>query len=83
MMRRLAILLLGLLAAACAPTLAAAAIVESTTALLLLGEQHDEPDHQKLQREMVQALAGRGVLAALALEMAEEGASTAGLAREA
>ena len=82
-MRRLAILLLGLLAAACAPSLAATAAVESTTALLLLGEQHDEPDHQKLQREMVQALAGRGVLAALALEMAEEGASTAGLAQEA
>jgi uncharacterized iron-regulated protein len=53
--------------------------LRSETAILLLGEQHDEPDHHKLEREMVQALAGRGVLAALALEMADSGASTVGL----
>ncbi|WP_225785529.1 ChaN family lipoprotein [Xenophilus sp. Marseille-Q4582] len=47
--------------------------------ILLLGEQHDAPAHQALQRETVQALAARGQLAALALEMAESGRSTARL----
>lgn len=51
----------------------------SDTAVLLLGEQHDEPEHQRLQRKMVEALVARGVLAALALEMAESGTSTADL----
>jgi uncharacterized iron-regulated protein len=46
---------------------------------LLLGEQHDAPDHQRIERELVQALATRGELAALALEMAEQGHNTAGL----
>ena len=50
---------------------------------LLLGEQHDAPDHQRIHQTVVQALAARGELAALALEMAEQGHSTAGLAREA
>ena len=49
------------------------------TAVLLLGEQHDAANHQRLQRETVQALASRSQLAALALEMAESGTSTAGL----
>ena len=48
--------------------------------LLLLGEQHDAPEHQQVQRRVVESLAGRGRLAALALEMAEQGASTAQLA---
>ena len=48
--------------------------------LLLLGEQHDAPDHQLLQRRVVESLTARGRLAALALEMAEQGASTAQLA---
>lgn len=47
--------------------------------ILLLGEQHDAPEHQALQREAVAALAARGQLAALALEMAESGRSTARL----
>lgn len=47
--------------------------------VLLLGEQHDAPEHQRLQRETVQWLAARGQLAALVLEMAERGHSTAGL----
>ncbi len=47
--------------------------------ILLMGEQHDAPEHQQLQTAVVQALAGRGQLAALALEMAEQGRSTAGL----
>jgi len=47
--------------------------------VLLLGEQHDAPDHQRLQRETVQWLAARGQLAALVMEMAERGQDTAGL----
>lgn len=46
---------------------------------LLLGEQHDAPAHQHLQAAVVQALATNGALAALALEMADRGTSTAGL----
>ncbi|MBP7537905.1 MAG: ChaN family lipoprotein [Ottowia sp.] len=53
------------------------------TDVLLLGEQHDAPAHQQLQRQAVQWLAARGELAALALEMAEQGRSTAGLPRDA
>lgn len=49
------------------------------TDVLLLGEQHDAPEHQRLQRETVQWLAARGQLAAVVLEMAEQGHSTAGL----
>lgn len=44
---------------------------------LLLGEQHDAPEHHAIEREAVEALVARGHLAALALEMAEEGRSTA------
>lgn len=47
--------------------------------VLLLGEQHDASDHQRLQREAVLWLAERGQLAALVVEMAERGHSTAGL----
>jgi len=50
---------------------------------LLLGEQHDAPDHQRVQRELVQALAARGALAALTLEMAEQGVDTRGLPADA
>jgi uncharacterized iron-regulated protein len=46
---------------------------------ILLGEQHDAPDHQRIERELVQVLAARAELAALAIEMAEQGRSTAGL----
>lgn len=51
--------------------------------LLLLGELHDDPRHQRWHREAVAVLADRGRLAALALEMAERGTSTAGLPRDA
>jgi uncharacterized iron-regulated protein len=54
---------------------------EVDTAALLLGEQHDAPEHPRLQREWVESLAARGRLAALALEMAVQGTSTAGLPR--
>jgi uncharacterized iron-regulated protein len=47
--------------------------------VLLLGEQHDAPQHQVLQQTIVDALAARGVLAAVALEMADSGDSTAAL----
>lgn len=49
------------------------------TPVLLVGEQHDAVEHQRLQRQLVTALAQRGELAALALEMASAGRSTAGL----
>lgn len=51
--------------------------------VLLLGEQHDAAAHRQLQRALVQALAGRDRLAALALEMSERGTSTAALPRQA
>jgi uncharacterized iron-regulated protein len=76
-------LLMGLLVAACAAAPQAPDSIKSDTAILLLGEQHDEPDHHLLEREMVSALAGRGVLAALALEMAASGTSTDGLPAQA
>lgn len=47
--------------------------------VLLLGEQHDAPEHQQLQRDTVHALAARQRLAALVLEMADTGGSTTGL----
>ncbi|GAA4357409.1 ChaN family lipoprotein [Variovorax defluvii] len=43
---------------------------------LLLGEQHDAAEHQDIERQAVETLAARGRLAALAIEMAEEGHST-------
>jgi len=46
---------------------------------LLLGEQHDAAEHQQIERETVEALAQGGKLAAVALEMAEEGNNTAHL----
>lgn len=47
--------------------------------VLLLGEQHDASAHQAIEQQVVAALAARGQLAALALEMADSGQSTAGL----
>ena len=51
--------------------------------IILIGEQHDAPDHQALQRAAVTELARRGSLAALAIEMAEQGHSTTGLSANA
>lgn len=64
-----------------APLLNAGSLLESLlpTPLLLLGEQHDAPEHQTLQREVVQALAARGQLAAVVMEMLEQGRQTSGL----
>src|SRR3989344_2937670 len=54
-----------------------------TTDVLLLGEQHDAPEHQRLQRETVLWLAAKGQLAAVVMEMAESGHSTQALPRDA
>ncbi|MEO8858597.1 MAG: ChaN family lipoprotein [Burkholderiaceae bacterium] len=51
--------------------------------IILFGEQHDAPQHHVLERALVLGLTRRGQLAALALEMAEKGRSTATLARDA
>ncbi len=51
--------------------------------VLLLGEQHDAAEHHRIEQLAVEELAARGQLAALALEMAEQGHSTAGLPRDA
>lgn len=50
---------------------------------LLIGEQHDAPDHHVIEREAVEALVARGRLAALTLEMAEEGNGTGHLPADA
>ena len=47
--------------------------------VLLLGEQHDAKQHQQIHRHVIALLAQRGLLAAVALEMADAGATTAGL----
>jgi uncharacterized iron-regulated protein len=52
-------------------------------AVLLLGEQHDAAGHQAEAQRAIESLAARGALAAVALEMAEQGRSTAGLSAQA
>ena len=47
--------------------------------LIALGEQHDAAEHQQIHQQVIEHLAVRGQLAALALEMAETGSSTAAL----
>jgi uncharacterized iron-regulated protein len=51
--------------------------------VVLIGEQHDAETHARIQERWVSTLAQRGVLGAVALEMAERGTSTAGLPRTA
>lgn len=51
--------------------------------VLIFGEQHDQPDHQRQVAQAVKQLAAQGRLAALVIEMAEQGRSTAGLPRDA
>ncbi len=74
--------------AGCASPVAMPGIEARVDALLpadaiLLGEQHDAPAHQQTHQQVIHALAARGVLAAVAIEMAEHGRSTAKLPREA
>lgn len=47
--------------------------------VLLVGEQHDAAAHQAIEQQIVSSLATKGLLAAVALEMAEVGVSTAKL----
>ena len=47
--------------------------------MLLLGEQHDAKQHQQIHQQVIALLAQRGLLAAVALEMADVGVTTAGL----
>lgn len=47
--------------------------------IILIGEQHDAPEHQKIQQQVIEYLAVRGQLGAVALEMAEAGRNTAAL----
>ena len=49
------------------------------TDALLLGEQHDAKEHQQIHGQVIALLAQRGLLAAVALEMADAGVTTAGL----
>lgn len=77
-----------LLLAACTTPDAMPGIEDRVTALLpadviLLGEQHDAPEHQEMHKKAIETLAARGALAAVALEMANVGRSTAGLPRDA
>ena len=51
--------------------------------VILLGEQHDAPDHHRLERALVLELAQRQQLSAVVLEMADRGRTTSGLARNA
>lgn len=90
MTRRLQLLvttgLVALLLAACASP--RQRVAQSLQTLLpadviLLGEQHDADAHRAMQRVFVETLADRAQLAALTLEMADRGRSTAGLARNA
>ena len=71
------------LLASCAPLPPNAADLDPLppTPLLLLGEQHDAPDHQRLQRQTLTRLAAHGQLSALVLEMVERGRHTRGLDR--
>ncbi|MEO6016650.1 MAG: ChaN family lipoprotein [Polaromonas sp.] len=66
------------------PTDAAAANVSGLDALLpadvlLVGEQHDAAAHHLIEQQIIARLAARGLLAALAMEMADTGLSTATL----
>ncbi|MGH8830182.1 MAG: ChaN family lipoprotein, partial [Polaromonas sp.] len=47
--------------------------------MLLIGEQHDAAEHQRIEQQVIALLAARGLLAAVALEMADVGVSTATL----
>src|SRR4051812_19106913 len=73
------VILLGACAAPPLPPALAERAGAGSPELLLLGEQHDASGHRRLQRQVLEMLASQGRLAALALEMAEQGRSTTGL----
>jgi uncharacterized iron-regulated protein len=77
---RLSPLLLSLaLSCSLAAPAAWAASPPATPRVLLYGEQHDQPDQQRQVAQAVRELAARQRLAAVVLEMAESGGSTAQL----
>lgn len=80
-------LLLGGCASAPAPALSPSQQARLAALLpadaILLGEQHEAPEHHLLERQVIEWLAARGRLAAVALEMAEQGHGTAGLPSDA
>ena len=81
-----ALLLPAILLAACAaaPTGTAELISRLPPAdVLLLGEQHDAPEHQRIERDVIKSLAANGHLGAVVIEMAEQGATTANVKRSA
>ena len=81
MRTRLTLASFALLAACTAPLSMPDAVTAEGPApdILMLGEQHDAADHQVMHSRVVKALSARGTLAAVVLEMAERGRSTAGL----
>ena len=58
-------------------------LAPKTATVLMLGEQHDAPVHQQLQRLTVQQLSAQQRLGALVLEMADRGHSTESLPADA
>ena len=76
--RRFTVALMALTIGACSAMPLATADLQGLlpTPLLLVGEQHDAPEHQALQRDTVHQLAARGELGALVLEMVEQGRDT-------
>ena len=65
------------------PSVAAGLARLGPSDVLLLGEQHDAPEHHAIEREVVEVLAQQGRLAALAIEMAEDGQVTTYLSDDA
>ena len=82
MLLRAALLVTALLAG-CATAPADRTLALLPADAILLGEQHDAPAHQRIHLEVVHTLAAHDQLAALVLEMAEQGHSTAALPRDA
>ena len=63
--------------------MAAAVTCAEPARLLIFGEQHDQPDQQRQVAAELQALAERGQLSAVVLEMAEQPQRTSTLPRDA
>ena len=93
MVKRLCLVALACVLAACAQAPAPRAYSDASRIELLkqllpadvimLGEQHDAADDQRVHRLVVSTLAAQNALAALTLEMASQGQSTANLAPDA
>jgi uncharacterized iron-regulated protein len=75
--------ILRTLVAGCLAAATALAAAAAPARLLIFGEQHDQPDQQRQVAAELRALAERGQLAALVLEMAEQPHRTDTLSRDA